>query len=93
MSNIGLFPYQQSTSSYLKRGFAAQVIILSFAVTERFKKIRNDAKIELKNLVSIRIKELSKQNEEMLKKSEIIENTNAEMEKLSIAARETEHSL
>lgn len=93
LSNLGIIHYNQLTGSFLKGGFALQVIVLSFAVTERFKKIKDEAKQELKDLVTQRIKELREQNNEMLNKAKVIEKTNEDLEKLTIAAKEAENGV
>ncbi|HBS88726.1 MAG: hypothetical protein A2W91_18970 [Bacteroidetes bacterium GWF2_38_335] len=71
--NLGIVPNNLLSLYGLKVGFAIEVILLSIAVSDRFRRIKERANQELEGLVKIRTAEIRAQKEEILTQRDEIE--------------------
>lgn len=93
LRNLGVITDNIYTTIILKFGFASEVLLLTFAIIDRFKRIKNEKNLELERLVKMRTEEIKSQNEEIRSQSAQLTEANEELEKLSLVASETDNGV
>lgn len=91
--NIGFINDTQNITDLLRLGFTSQILFLTFAITDRYKRLKEKANSELEYLVRLRTEEINSQSEEIRAQTEQLTLVNKELEMLSIAASETENGI
>ncbi|OFY90149.1 MAG: hypothetical protein A2236_11875, partial [Bacteroidetes bacterium RIFOXYA2_FULL_33_7] len=74
MRNMGILPSNVITGYGVKLGFVTEVILLSFAASDRFRINKEKINEELEKLVKIRTSEISQQKEEISAQRDEIES-------------------
>lgn len=69
LRNAGVLPVNTITQYSIKTGFAIQILLLSYAVSDRFKRIMEDARFRLEAMVKERTSQIEKQKEEIEKQN------------------------
>lgn len=93
LRNSGLLQDSTLTEYGLKLGFAFQVITLLFAITERFRRMKDETRGELIAKARSRTREIEQQSKQMIQQTENIIKANKELEKLSLVAQKTDNGV
>ncbi len=93
LRNSGFLEDNTITEYGLKIGFALQVITLLFAITERFRRMKDETRSELIAKARARTREIEEQSKQMVQQTEKIIKANKELEKLSLVAQKTDNGV
>lgn len=93
MRNIGVFSDNVFTTYILKFGFSSELLLLTFAITDRFRRMKDVVNQELEKVVQLKTEEIKSQNEEIKQQSEHLQSVNHELELLSIVVSEADNGV
>lgn len=79
LRNAGILPHNTLTVYGVKIGLVSDVILLSFAVTERFRRIKQQTTEQLEERVKERTQRIQQQKEEIQSQADLMSNINKEL--------------
>lgn len=93
LRNIGVVFDNNMVDIGFKTGLTLEMLILSFAVSDRFRRIKEQSNQNLEKLIFQRTEEIQSQSEEILQQAEQLAVANRKLEKLSLVASETDNGV
>lgn len=93
LSEIQIINQSQNYIWQIKLGYSLDIILISFAVVERFKEMKENAKTELENLVFLRTRKLKEQRDEIKKQADVLTANNLELSRLSMVAKKIDNGV